>query len=99
MVTLSEIGRDLKSYNPHAEIPFLEKAYHFSEKVHEGQLRASGEPYVVHPLEVAEILTHMKLDVPSIAAGLLHDTVEDTLTSLEEIKKTFGLEVATLVDG
>jgi len=99
MVTLSEIGRELRSYNPHAEIPFLEKAYQFSEKVHHGQRRASGEPYVIHPLEVSQILTQMKLDVPSIAAGLLHDTVEDTLTSIDEIKRNFGLEVATLVDG
>ncbi len=99
MVTLSEISREIQSYNPKADLALVEKAYLFSKKVHQGQKRASGEPYLVHPLEVAQILAQIKLDVPSIIAGLLHDTVEDTLTSLEEIKKEFGAEITSLVDG
>ncbi len=99
MVSLSDISNEVLAYNPKADISFIEKAHQFSEKMHQGQKRASGEPYVVHPLEVAQILAQMRLDVPSIAAGLLHDTVEDTSTSLEQVKKDFGVEVATLVDG
>lgn len=99
MESFVEIGREVKQYNPQADLSLIEKAYHFSKKVHEGQMRASGDPYLIHPVEVALILTQMKLDVPSIVAGLLHDTVEDTLTSLDEIKSNFGLEIASLVDG
>ena len=67
--------------------------------MHQGQKRRSGEPYFVHPVEVAKLLTTMKLDVPTVITGLLHDTVEDTLTTLEEVEQQFGTEVAGLVDG
>lgn len=99
MVSLSDILNEVLAYNPKAEISLIEKAHQFAEKMHHGQKRASGEPYVIHPLEVSQILAQIRLDVPSIAAGLLHDTVEDTSTSLEQVKKDFGSEVATLVDG
>jgi GTP pyrophosphokinase len=88
----------LITYNPHADTDLLRKAYVFSAKVHLGQVRLSGEPYLIHPLEVAGILTQMRLDVASVATGLLHDTVEDTLTTFEEIRENFGEETAQLVD-
>src|SRR4030095_699130 len=99
MIELSEISKEVQGYNPKADLSVIQKAYDFAEKVHRGQKRISGDPYVVHPLEVAQILSVMKLDVASITAGLLHDTVEDTNASLDEIKQDFGVEVATLVDG
>ncbi len=77
----------------------LEQAFEIASKAHGAQLRKSGEPYIIHPIEVVRILLKMKVDLPSLVAGLLHDTVEDTLLSLDEIKKTFGDEVAFLVDG
>lgn len=87
------------SYDPDADTDLLRKAYVFSAKVHLGQVRLSGEPYLTHPLEVAGILTQLKLDVASVVTGLLHDTVEDTLTTLQEIQENFGEEIAQLVDG
>src|SRR5262249_42569923 len=99
MASLSDICREVKSYNPHEDTSFIQNAYHFAEKVQEGEKSLSGGHYVIDRLEVAQILGVMKLDVPSIAAGLLHDTVEDTSTSLEEVKRSFGVEVAGLVDG
>jgi len=86
-------------YNPNADMDLLRKAYVFSAKVHLGQVRLSGEPYLIHPLEVAGILTQLKLDIASVATGLLHDTVEDTLTTLKYIRENFGEETAQLVDG
>ncbi len=77
----------------------IRRAYDFSAKVHKGQKRLSGEPYLVHPMAVAGIIADLKLDVPSIVSGLLHDTVEDTLTTLDEVRSVFGAEIATLVDG
>ena len=82
--------KDSLAYNPNADTDLLKKAYVFSAKVHMGQVRLSGEPYLIHPLEVAGILTQLKLDVASVATGLLHDTVEDTLTTLEEIGRISG---------
>ena len=73
----------------------MEKAYVYSAKVHQGQIRLSGEPYLSHPLEVATILTRMKMDVVTVAAGLLHDTIEDTQAELSEIERLFGQETAT----
>ena len=99
MLRFNDILERLTSYNPHADMDLLRKAYVFSAKVHLGQVRLSGEPYLNHPLEVAGILTQLKLDVASLATGLLHDTVEDTLTTLEEIRKNFGEEIAQLVGG
>jgi GTP pyrophosphokinase len=86
-------------YHPSSDLALLQKAYVFSAKVHEGQERLSGEPYLVHPLDVAATLAELRLDDVTVAAGLLHDTVEDTLTTLEEIERLFGSEVAFLVEG
>jgi GTP pyrophosphokinase len=80
-------------------LELVEKAYIFSAKVHEGQVRLSGESYLSHPLEVAWILTQMKMDQVTIAAGLLHDTLEDTLATPEMIKDRFGPEVLRIVNG
>src|SRR4030066_1397274 len=99
MLRFNDILERLTSYYPNADIELLKKAYVFSAKVHLGQVRLSGEPYLNHPLEVAGILTQLKLDVASVATGLLHDTVEDTMTPLEEIRQTFGQEISQLVDG
>ncbi|MBM4307301.1 MAG: bifunctional (p)ppGpp synthetase/guanosine-3',5'-bis(diphosphate) 3'-pyrophosphohydrolase [Deltaproteobacteria bacterium] len=87
------------SYNPNADVDLLKKAYVFSAKVHIGQVRLSGEPYLIHPLEVTGILIQMRLDVATLATGLLHDAVEDTLSTPEEIRKNFGDEIYQLVDG
>ncbi|MGQ9647700.1 MAG: RelA/SpoT family protein [Thermodesulfobacteriota bacterium] len=99
MLRFNDILERLISYNPHADVELLKKAYVFSAKVHSGQVRLSGEPYLIHPLEVAGILTQLKLDVASVATGLLHDAVEDTLTTLKELRENFGQEIAQLVDG
>jgi GTP pyrophosphokinase len=99
MLRFNDILERLTSYNPNADTDLLRKAYVFSAKVHLGQVRLSGEPYLNHPLEVAGILTQLRLDVASVATGLLHDTVEDTLTSLKEVRENFGGEIAQLVDG
>src|SRR4030066_1474404 len=99
MLRFNDVLERLISYNPNADTDLLRKAYVFSAKVHLGQVRLSGEPYLNHPLEVAGILTQLKLDVASVATGLLHDTVEDTLTNLNDIRGSFGEEIASLVDG
>jgi GTP diphosphokinase / guanosine-3',5'-bis(diphosphate) 3'-diphosphatase len=99
MIRLNDILDKVATYNPSADLDLVRKAYVFSAKVHQGQIRLSGEPYLIHPMEVTAILADLKLDVPSVITGLLHDTVEDTLTTLEEIEGIFGPEVANLVDG
>lgn len=99
MIRFNDILERLLSYNPNADTDLLRKAYVFSAKVHLGQTRLSGEPYLTHPLEVAGILTQLRLDVSSVVTGLLHDTVEDTLTTIEEIQENFGQEISSLVDG
>jgi guanosine-3',5'-bis(diphosphate) 3'-pyrophosphohydrolase len=99
MLRFNDILERLTAYNPNADTDLLRKAYVFSAKVHLGQIRLSGEPYLIHPLEVAGILTQLKLDSASVATGLLHDTVEDTLATLEEIRENFGDEIAQLVGG
>ena len=99
MLRFNDILDRLISYNPNADTDLLKKAYVFSAKVHLDQVRLSGEPYLIHPLEVTGILTQMQLDVATLATGLLHDAVEDTLTTFEEIHKNFGKEIAQLVDG
>ncbi len=99
MLRFNDILERLTTYNPNADTDLLRKAYVFSAKVHLGQVRLSGEPYLNHPLEVTGILTQLKLDVASVATGLLHDTMEDTLTTLKEIQENFGEEIAQLVDG
>ncbi|UCH00154.1 MAG: bifunctional (p)ppGpp synthetase/guanosine-3',5'-bis(diphosphate) 3'-pyrophosphohydrolase [Deltaproteobacteria bacterium] len=99
MIRLNDITSKILSYHPSADIGLIEKAYVYSAKVHKKQTRLSGEPYLSHPLEVAGILTNMKMDEVSVTSGLLHDTVEDTLAELTDIEYLFGKEVATIVDG
>jgi GTP diphosphokinase / guanosine-3',5'-bis(diphosphate) 3'-diphosphatase len=99
MIRLNDITSRLLSYHPKADRSLVEKAYVYSAKVHKGQVRLSGEPYLSHPLEVAYILTQMKMDVISVVAGLLHDSVEDTFAELEEIERLFGQETGAIVDG
>ena len=99
MIRLKDISDKVLSYHPNPRIDLIEKAYVFSAQVHKGQLRRSGEPYLIHPLEVAYLLADIKMDDVSVATGLLHDTVEDTYTTLETIENLFGPEIASLVDG
>ncbi len=89
----------IHEYHPQADVEPVMRAYVFAAKAHKGQERISGEPYLTHPLEVAGILTELRLDTGTIAAGLLHDAVEDTHATLAEIKELFGPEVAAVVDG
>jgi GTP diphosphokinase / guanosine-3',5'-bis(diphosphate) 3'-diphosphatase len=99
MIRLNDILEKVSAYHADADLDLIKKAYVYSAKVHQGQVRKSGEPYLVHPLEVAGILADLKLDEASIVAGLLHDTIEDTLAKPEEIKEIFGVEVLELVEG
>jgi GTP pyrophosphokinase len=99
MIRISDIIDKILEYNPEADLDIIDRAYIFSARVHDGQMRLSGEPYLSHPLEVAGILSDMNLDTVSIAAGLLHDVVEDTHATLEEIESTFGPEVMHIVSG
>ena len=94
MISLDDILNDVKAYNPGAQTDLIRLAYDFSAKAHEGQKRKSGEPYLVHPLEVAKILTQLKMDADSIVAAILHDTIEDTKTTKKDIEKAFGKEIA-----
>src|SRR5438309_1591897 len=99
MMRQFELVEQVKSYDPKADEDALNRAYVFSIKAHGTQLRASGDPYFSHPIEVAGLLAQMKLDTSSIITGLLHDTVEDTVATLDDIERLFGKEVARLVDG
>ncbi|MGL5694165.1 MAG: RelA/SpoT family protein [Peptostreptococcaceae bacterium] len=96
---LQELIEQIKNYAPNANVELAQKAYYFGKKAHEGQFRKSGEPYFIHPIAVANILASMELDIETIAAGLLHDVVEDTEYTYEDIEKEFSKEVADLVDG
>lgn len=98
-VTFEELSKQIKSYYSDANLSLITKAYEFSERAHAGQIRASGEPFVHHPLEVASILARLHMDVASIVAAILHDVIEDTQISFEHLEKEFGKEVAELVDG
>jgi GTP pyrophosphokinase len=91
--------RQIQSNRPHEDISLIRKAWEFCVQHHDGQIRASGEPYIIHPLGVAEVLAEMKLDATAIAAGLLHDSVEDTPATTEEIESGFGDQVAHIVEG
>ncbi len=99
MLRLEELVSRVQSYHPVADVELLRRSYEFAAKAHDGQLRRSGDPYVVHPLGVAATIAELKLDVSSICAGLLHDCVEDTSATTEEITKLFGPEIAFLVEG
>ncbi len=98
-MNLSGLIERVREYDSNADADLIRRAYDFSAAVHKGQRRMSGEPYLTHPVEVANLIAGLKLDVPSVVTGLLHDTVEDTLTTLAEIETSFGAEVAALVDG
>src|SRR5450432_1895059 len=95
----TELVDRVKAYDPDADEALLNKAYVYAMKAHGKQFRASGDPYFAHPLEVAAILTDLKLDVATIVTALLHDTIEDTLATFDDIKANFGDEIANLVDG
>src|SRR6267378_4283745 len=99
MIRLNDILEKVSAYHADADLDLIKKAYVYSAKVHQGQIRKSGEPYLVHPLEVAGLLADLKLDEASIVSGLLHDTIEDTLAKPEEIRELFGQEVLDLVEG
>ena len=99
MIRQFELVEKVKSYDPRADEEALNRAYVFSMRAHGAQKRASGDPYFLHPLEVAGILSDMKLDDATIITALLHDTVEDTTATLEEVRKLFGDEIASLVNG
>ncbi len=95
----NDIADRVLESNPNADLALLQRAYVFSAKVHDGQERLSGEPYLVHPIAVAMILAELRLDEVTVSAGLLHDTLEDTLTTSEELRRLFGDEVTFLVEG
>lgn len=99
MVRFEDIVEEILRYNPEADIDLLRRAYIFSGREHRGQVRLSGEPYLSHPLAVAMILADMRLDVTSVAVGLLHDVIEDTLANREEVESYFGTEIANIVAG
>ena len=94
-----ELMKRLQANRPNDDLEIVRKAYEYSQKCHEGQTRASGEPYLVHPLEVALVLADMRMDTVAIAAGLLHDSVEDTSITIVDIRKEFGEQVAHIVEG
>ncbi len=99
MIRINNIIDRISEYHPEADLDIIERAYIYSARVHAGQIRLSGEPYLSHPLEVAGILSNMKLDVVSVAAGLLHDVIEDTQAVPEEVEELFGSEVRHIVSG
>ncbi len=102
VLTLTKFRDLLKTVGenrPNEDLELIQRAYDFSLEHHQGQTRASGEPYLIHPVEVAQVLAEMKLDSTAIAAGLLHDAVEDTPVTIEDIKKRFGEQVARIVEG
>ncbi|MBN2283483.1 MAG: bifunctional (p)ppGpp synthetase/guanosine-3',5'-bis(diphosphate) 3'-pyrophosphohydrolase [Deltaproteobacteria bacterium] len=99
MIRITDILDEAQKYLSQEEMEMIEKAYIFSASVHQGQVRLSGEPYLIHPLEVTGTLVKMRLDVATIVTGLLHDTVEDTLATRDQIEEAFGKEVVFLVDG
>jgi guanosine-3',5'-bis(diphosphate) 3'-pyrophosphohydrolase len=99
MIRFEDLIEKVRATNPDADVELLRRAYVFSAYEHKGQVRHSGEPYLVHPLEVADLLADMKLDVVAVASGLLHDIVEDTQTPIERIKELFGADIAHVVEG
>ena len=99
MIRFEDLVEKVRAYSPAADVELLRRAYVFSAFEHRGQVRHSGEPYLIHPLAVADFLADMKLDVVAVSAGLLHDVVEDTLTTIERIQELFGPEVAHVVEG
>ena len=99
MLQITDIVDRVLGYHPQADVDLIRRCYEFAAKAHDGQMRRSGDPYVVHPLGVAGLISELKLDVPSICAGLLHDAVEDTSATTAELERLFGPEIAFLVEG
>ncbi|MCA1589138.1 MAG: HD domain-containing protein [Acidobacteria bacterium] len=99
MIRIEDVIKKVERNRPNADVDLIRRAYLFSALHHRGQTRASGEPYLVHPLEVSDILADMRLDEVSVSTGLLHDVVEDTLVDLNTLKSYFGPEITKLVDG
>src|SRR2546423_6866274 len=99
MIRFEDLLEKVRAYSPDADLELLRRAYVFSAFEHRGQIRRSGEPYLIHPLAVAEFLVALRLDVVAISAGPLHDVVEDTLTTIERIRELFGPDVAHVVEG
>lgn len=99
MLQVAEIIERVRAYQPSADAELIKRAFDYSYKMHEGQMRKSGDPYITHPVSVAGIITELRLDTASVCAGLLHDVVEDTLASSKDLEKAFGFEIASLVDG
>src|SRR6186713_1945042 len=99
MIRFEDLLEKVRAANPDADTELLRRAYVFSAYEHKGQVRRSGEPYLVHPLQVADLLADMRLDVVAIAAGLLHDIVEDTPNTIEKVRELFGEQVAHVVEG
>src|SRR5262245_33214231 len=99
MIRLEDILAKVDKHHPGDNLDLIRRAYIFSAKEHKGQVRASGEPYLTHQLEVSNLLAEMKMDAITVSVGLLHDVVEDTLVSLDDVEKLFGAEVAHIVDG
>ena len=98
MIRLQQILDKIQKYHPEDDLEVVRRAYLFSAKEHKGQVRASGEPYLTHPLEVANVLAEIKMDAVTVSIGLLHDIVEDTMISLEKLEEMFGSEIAHIVD-
>src|SRR5210317_236676 len=99
MIRLDDILEAIRAYHAAADLNAVRKAYVYSAKVHQGQMRLSGDPYMTHPMEVAFILTRLRMDVPTIVTGLLHDTLEKDLSTEKELRQLFGDEVTEMVDG
>ncbi len=99
MTQIEQLLTDISGYHPTADLSLVRRAYQFAADAHAGQTRKSGDPYVTHPLAVAQIIADLKLDVSSVCAALLHDAVEDTSATVEQLSELFGKEVAFLVEG
>ena len=99
MLRVDQLIERVRAYQPSVDADLIERAYDYSFRMHAGQVRKSGQPFIVHPVGVAGIIADFHLDGASVCAGLLHDVVEDTLATTDDIAKTFGAEVSALVDG
>ena len=98
-MSVEQLIQSIKYYNPQAEFDLLRRCYAYGESCHQGQLRKSGDPYFSHCIETAKVLISLKLDLETICAGLLHDTIEDTNATYDVVLNEFGKEIADLVDG
>jgi GTP diphosphokinase / guanosine-3',5'-bis(diphosphate) 3'-diphosphatase len=98
-MSLEQLLSEVQKYHPNPDLLLLEKAYRFAEKAHSGQLRASGEPYFIHLVETALIACKLRLDIPSVSAALLHDTIEDCDVTAKQLEEEFSPEIAHIVEG